>query len=352
MSSTSLLSRLLVALRDDSKLTGEPWPLPGDEAPRLQAARWAYRLILLREPDSQAALEHLARTSKSTQHMRDTMLQSAEARAQPGFPVNYSMSGNEPPQEVQVRAAPHEEQELFDKVQAVWRSLGDEKPHWSVITADAFKPGNIDAAIDHFYASGEANVATLVRTLERNQVDVARLRSVMDFGCGVGRLTASLARRFERVHGVDVSESHLAVAREALGRRGIDNVELHALASIAALDALPKADLVFSVIVLQHNPPPVMRALFAGLLGRLEAGGVAVIQVPTYLPAGYRFNVHEYAKGGGKEMEMHALPQREVFALARAAGVDVLEVMEDSWIGYGAGTRSNTFVMRRTAADG
>jgi len=29
---------------------------------------------------------------------------------------------------------------------------------------------------------------------------------------------------------------------------------------------LPRVDLVYSVIVLQHNPPPVIHALFAGLL--------------------------------------------------------------------------------------
>jgi hypothetical protein len=74
-----------------------------------------------------------------------------------------------------------------------------------------------------------------------------------------------------------------------------------------------------------------------------------VIQVPTYLPAGYRFELGEYESGGGQDMEMHALPQGEVFALARAAGVEVLEVLEDGWTGYGAGSRSNTFVMRRPA---
>jgi len=63
-----------------------------------------------------------------------------------------------------------------------------------------------------------------------------------------------------------------------------------------------------------------------------------VIQVPTYLPAGYRFDASEYEAQTPGGMEMHPLPQREVFAIARAAGVDVLEVLEDGWTGYGAGS--------------
>ena len=148
---------------------------------------------------------------------------------------------------------------------------------------------------------------------------------------------------------MDVSASHLGIAREALERRGLTNVRTHLLETIEGVDALPPVDLVYSVIVLQHNPPPVIRALFAGLLGRLNPRGVAVIQVPTYMPAGYRFDLEEYERTGGKDMEMHPLPQREAFAIAKAAGVDVLEVLEDSWTGIGAGARSNTFVLQRPA---
>jgi hypothetical protein len=123
-------------------------------------------------------------------------------------------------------------------------------------------------------------------------------------------------------------------------------VRLHRLESIDGVDELPRVDLVYSIIVLQHNPPPVMRELFGRLLGRLNEGGVAVIQVPTYL-AGYRFDVNDYLATSGEQMEMHALPQREVFALARRAATDVLEVFEDQWTGWGAGSQSNTFVLRR-----
>jgi hypothetical protein len=39
---------------------------------------------------------------------------------------------------------------------------------------------------------------------------------------------------------------------------------------------------VFSVITLQHNPPPIMAWLLSQLLGCLNPGGVAYLQIPSY----------------------------------------------------------------------
>lgn len=353
----SLLDRLMSAFRGSPAqapgaapagvLDGSRWDLPGSPEERREAARWAYRLLLVREPDSAASLDFLASSARSTRDLRDRILQSQEFRSQSGLPVQFSMTGDEPPQEVQVHVGPEARERLFRRVQETWHALGEEQPHWSVVTAEEFRPGRIGESLESFYASGEANVATLMRTLARNGIDASRLRRCMDFGCGVGRLTVALAKRFAEVVAVDVSASHLAVARESLSRFGIANASLHRLGAITDVGGLPAVDLVYSVIVLQHNPPPVMHALFEGLLGRVAPGGAAVIQVPTYLPVGYRFDLAEYEKGDGREMEMHPLPQREVFALARAAGMEVLEVLEDAWTGFGSGSRSNTFVMRR-----
>jgi SAM-dependent methyltransferase len=343
----SFLHRL-IARRVAAEAVRRPgaWELPEDPALRREAAMWAYRSILLRDPESDAALDYHAR-SGSARKMREAMLASPEARGQPAFPIMPSMTGDEPPQEVQVAIGDAEREALFRRVQEVWHALGKEKPHWSVVTADSFRPQNVEQSLDAFYASGERNVATLLKTLERNAIDVARLRRCLDFGCGVGRLTASLAPHFAEVVAVDISASHLEVARDALARRGVANVNWMLLETIEGVARLPAADLVVSLIVLQHNPPPVMRALLDGLLGRLAPGGAAVIQIPTYLPVGYAFDARAYLEKPAEGMEMHALPQREVFAAARAADVDVVETLEDLWIGYGAGSRSNTFVFRR-----
>ena len=347
---TPVIARIATALlggkHTRSAGAGGAWELPQDPAARLEAARWGYRLILLREPENEAVVAELARSARDTRHLRDILMQSSEARQQPGFPLaSVSMTGDEGAQQVQLHVSPEQQRELFARVQSVWRALGETRPHWSVLTGPEFLPEQIDPqAIDAFYRSGEQNIDTLMRTLARAGMEASRLRTCMDFGCGLGRLSAALASRFERVTAVDVSSSHLAMAREALAERGITNVDLVQLETVEGVDRLPRVDLVFSVIVLQHNPPPVMYALFESLLGRVAPGGVAVIQIPTWLPNGYRFAVEDYLADGGTQMEMHAIPQADALALIRAQGMELLEVLDDAWTGIG---RSNTFVMRR-----
>lgn len=314
-------------------------------------AYWAYRVILLREPESHEVVSTLAARAESEHDMRNQLITCPEARGQAGFPVlAQAMTGNEEVQIIEAEVSDEDRQQLFNKVQQVWQRLGETAAYWSVATHDKFLPENIDNAYDDFYSTGAENVHTLLSTLSRNQIAVANLKTCIDFGCGVGRLSVALAAQFDQVTAVDVSASHLAIANQVFTKRHISNVATLHLAQITDVHTLPCVDLIYSVIVLQHNPPPVIRYLLCALFGRLNPGGVAVIQLPTYLPKGYRFVANEYLVNGGTGMEMHALPQRVIFRDARTSGIDVLEVLEDSWTGYGVGSCSNTFVFQRPAA--
>ena len=114
---------------------------------------------------------------------------------------------------------------------------------------------------------------------------------------------------------------------------------------------LEQADLVYSVIVLQHNPPPVIHMLVRAFLKALNPGGVAYFQVPTYR-VGYRFSPGEYLENEGKThamMEMHVLPQRIIFQTACEESCELVEVLEDDWTGLRLGEVSNTFMIRKIA---
>ena len=89
--------------------------------------------------------------------------------------------------------------------------------------------------------------------------------------------------------------------------------------------------------------------IIRGLLTALKPGGVAYFQVPTY-QRDYRFSCGEYlSDGAGRtDMEMHVLPQAEVFAIAARSNAQVLEVFEDRWTGIVDGGRSNTFIIRKS----
>ena len=73
-------------------------------------------------------------------------------------------------------------------------------------------------------------------------------------------------------------------------------------------------------------------------------------QLPTHA-LGYRFAVADYlAPNQPLAMEMHVLPQASVFALAREAGLDVVEVREDPVVGDGLRWTSTLFFLRRPPA--
>ncbi|MBC7942582.1 MAG: class I SAM-dependent methyltransferase [Chitinophagaceae bacterium] len=239
-------------------------------------------------------------------------------------------------------------QALLAHTEETWNRLGLEEPHWSVISAECFKQATVEAFKDEFFASGAGNVATFIAFLARNGVDPARFKRVLEYGCGLGRVTRHLAERFPEVVGCDISPSHLRQAGQYLQDCGLKNVELQRIRSIADVDGPIDLDAIVCLIVLQHNPPPAMAAILEKLLRRLRPGGVAYFQVPTHA-VGYGFKVDEYlAHGiGSDHIEMHYLPQRRIFQIARDAGCDVLEVREDDWVGRRQVELSNTFLLQR-----
>jgi hypothetical protein len=48
-----------------------------------------------------------------------------------------------------------------------------------------------------------------------------------------------------------------------------------------------------------------------------------------------------------RHIEMHCVPQRRIFQIARDSGFDVLEVREDDWVGRRHVELSNTSLLRR-----
>ena len=102
----------------------------------------------------------------------------------------------------------------------------------------------------------------------------------IEFGCGVGRVSVPLASLFKRVHALDISKTHLAMAERRASEAGVNNVEF-ILVDREILGSLPSADSVYSRLVLQHNPPPIIALLLQCLLKTLKVGEIAIIQIPT-----------------------------------------------------------------------
>jgi hypothetical protein len=122
-------------------------------------------------------------------------------------------------------------------------------------------------------------------------------------------------------------------------------IEFVRISRLADLDELPAFDVLFSILVLQHNPPPVIAHIIDRLLRGLKPGGVAYFQVPTFR-AGYRFSTKEYLESSGQGMEMHVLPQRYIFPIAGRNGCEVIEVGPDNMT-WSLDFVSTTFLLQK-----
>jgi SAM-dependent methyltransferase len=306
--------------------------------------RSAYRLMLGREPESEAVVrEHCARHA-TLGDLRAAFLGSTEFRERAGVPLQAS--GFEPPLAIDRVTDAATMQRLLDHIAAGWSHYGETDPHWSVLTEDRFRKGALEANLDAFDALGEHNADRFLATLKRNGISLDGRGHCLELGCGVGRITRWLAPHFARVTGVDVSPGHLAIAEKHVDRFAY-NVDFMQLRRIEDFDALPPLDAFYSFIVLQHNPPPIMEALLERIFASLAPGGIAFFQLPTYIP-GYRFKVDRYLshRGDKLDMEMHVLPQQRVFELAARHGVQALEALSeivDTVVSY-------YFLLRKTPA--
>jgi SAM-dependent methyltransferase len=235
---------------------------------------------------------------------------------------------------------------MFLRMAKTWTSLGQTEPYWSVLSAEQYKRVGFEQHSQGFWKSGKDVVDVFQAFLARNGVALSEDSVCLELGCGVGRVTRWLAPDFRSVIALDVSPPHLTLAKSRLEADEIANVTFGILQDIKDLEQIPDIDVFFSVIVLQHNPPPVIRHMLSTILAKLKQGGIAYFQVPTYARE-YSFNAGTYLSNEDQSgIEMHLLPQRDVFEVAAQNGCRALEVREDGWVGMG-GWISSTFLLQK-----
>src|SRR5580658_866310 len=100
----------------------------------------------------------------------------------------------------------------------------------------------------------------------------------LEIGCGPGRLMRPMSRHFVEIHGVDVSDEMIALAREKLGDIAHAHAHVSDGSTLAAFgDEL--FDFVYSYAVFQHIPSrDVVFAYLREARRALKTGGLAVFQ--------------------------------------------------------------------------
>src|SRR3954451_4628644 len=127
---------------------------------------------------------------------------------------------------------------------------------------------------ERFWAGGAEALDAMLRVVGAPAIEPTD--TVLDLGCGLGRLTRVLAGRARHVVALDVSAEMLARAQEL--NAGLDNVEwVHGDGR-----TLPdvRVDVAVSFVVLQHVPDPAISLGYVRELGRaLNPRGWAVLHV-------------------------------------------------------------------------
>lgn len=104
-----------------------------------------------------------------------------------------------------------------------------------------------------FFDTATQVVKRLEWELSRVPFDRRRDWRALEIGCGPGRLMRPLSRYFAEIHGVDVSDEMIALAREKL--RDIPNAYLHVTDGSSLAQFKDESfELVFSYAVFQHVP--------------------------------------------------------------------------------------------------
>lgn len=203
--------------------------------------------------------------------------------------------------------------EVALKMQADWNARAAEDAFYYV----AF--GRRNQTGDEFLATAADQVHGFEQELRRLPEARPRQRRALEIGCGPGRLMRPLSRHFGEIHGVDVSDEMVKIARSQLA--GLPHAHPHH-APNSNLEAFAddSFDFVYSYAVFQHIPS---RDVVMGYLEEswrvLKPGGILRCQM-NGLPQ----TAKQYDTWAGVRIsadELSAFARRRGFLLLALEGV-------------------------------
>ncbi len=244
----------------------------------------------------------------------------------------------------------------FEDVSRDWQRLGADDPLWAVYVAPGTRGGRWDVA--DFLATGRREVDAVLGRLDRLGLHYER-GAVLDFGCGVGRLSNALATHFDEVVAVDVAPAMVERGRELDRSGGRIRWVLNTDPDLRA-HADGSVDVAYSSLVLQHLPPDLATGYLREMVRVLRPGGLAVVQTvsrPRASLKGLAFRVLPARVLGWAQrrilrypapMRMTALDTAAVLRAVEGTGAELVDVSEDAT--YGGHWVCQRYVLRAPPA--
>jgi ubiquinone/menaquinone biosynthesis C-methylase UbiE len=216
-----------------------------------------------------------------------------------------------------------------------WNALAELDPLWTILSEPDKKFGKWDTA--EFFSTGEREAERVLAMCKASNLQISYGR-LLDFGCGVGRMTRGFSKFFASCVGLDASEKMVALARDL--NAGVVNCEF----AVSAESRLPfkdgDFDFVFTVLVLQHLPTREMILNYIGEFIRVaKDDGIIVFQLPLQVPFRRRFQLRRrlwtilsalgvpspwlFKKAGLAPIQMNGIAKEKVTKFVRGRGAEV-----------------------------
>lgn len=157
----------------------------------------------------------------------------------------------------------------------LWENLGSADPFWGVLSHKNKKNSMWD--LKEFYDTGSGDINELLKLLkDANSFD--NIKNVLDFGCGVGRLTKHISKIFPNVFALDISKGML---QNAIKNNLHDRNTLFIQYNSTEIPFIKNntIDLIISIITFQHIHEQIQLKYLKDFLRILSNNGMIYVQL-------------------------------------------------------------------------
>lgn len=221
----------------------------------------------------------------------------------------------------------------FNKLKKTWENLGESNALWAVLS------DNKNWNNDEFFKTGYTEIDKIFKEVKRLNI-IIPINKALDFGCGVGRITQALGKKFNTVIGVDISETMI---KQANVYNKFDNIEfiLNEKEDLSLFND-NEFDFIYSNIVLQHMDNKYSKNYIKEFIRIISKKGLIVFQIPSepawtwkgilikILPTQILIKLR-------KGMEMNPIKKDDLLKFIENNGGQVIDVVKDDhkhWNSY------------------
>ena len=174
----------------------------------------------------------------------------------------------------------------LNQLESNFESLAAEDLLWTVLSDNTKRGGKWNE--NAFYETGEGVIDDLEARLSQSGLSLGG-DSAIDFGCGGGRLTFPLSKRFATCYGIDISSKMVAYAKQRIARGPNCTFIVNKTTKLEKIEN-DSIDFAYSAIVFQHIAPRYTLQYFREFSRVIKPQGLFIFQLPSHLDPNFEGN--------------------------------------------------------------